>query len=285
MALVAMLCSASKAAEPTSIYTVNYPLAYFAERIAGDAATVVLPAPADRDPAFWKPSIAEIGAYQQADLIVLNGAGYAQWTTKTTLPRRALLDTSASFVEDLIATETITHSHGADGEHSHTGVASHVWLDLALAQRQAAAIAERLKRLEPDAANAIDERLAALTADLNMLDADFRNLGEAYAGTPLVASHPRYQYFSRRYGFDIRSVEWDPSEPPADAQWEALDAILADHPATVMIWEAPPLAEVDAALVERGLRAVVLETAANRPENGDFLDILRRNLNALAAAR
>ena len=34
------------------IYTVNYPLAYFAERIGGDLVAVHFPAPEDVDPAF-----------------------------------------------------------------------------------------------------------------------------------------------------------------------------------------------------------------------------------------
>lgn len=37
------------------VYTVNYPLAYFAERIAGDSVNVVFPTPPDIDPAFWSP--------------------------------------------------------------------------------------------------------------------------------------------------------------------------------------------------------------------------------------
>ncbi|NJN46252.1 MAG: hypothetical protein HC808_06995 [Candidatus Competibacteraceae bacterium] len=44
--------SVAAVAEPLSVYTVNYPLAYFAERIAGEQAEVVFPAPAGRDPAF-----------------------------------------------------------------------------------------------------------------------------------------------------------------------------------------------------------------------------------------
>ena len=38
------------------VFTVNYPLAYFAERIGGDHVEVHFPAPVDVDPAFWKPS-------------------------------------------------------------------------------------------------------------------------------------------------------------------------------------------------------------------------------------
>ena len=36
------------------VYTVNYPLYYFAERIGGEYIQVVLPAPPDVDPAFWE---------------------------------------------------------------------------------------------------------------------------------------------------------------------------------------------------------------------------------------
>jgi zinc transport system substrate-binding protein len=36
-----------------TVITVNYPLAYFAERILGDAGRVSFPAPADVDPAYW----------------------------------------------------------------------------------------------------------------------------------------------------------------------------------------------------------------------------------------
>ncbi len=37
------------------IYTVNYPLAWMAQQLAGDDAAVVFPAPAGVDPAFWQP--------------------------------------------------------------------------------------------------------------------------------------------------------------------------------------------------------------------------------------
>ncbi len=63
-----------------SVYVVNYPLKYFAERIGGDLVEVQFPAPADEDPAFWKPAAEVVTAYQQADVILLNGAGYAKWT-------------------------------------------------------------------------------------------------------------------------------------------------------------------------------------------------------------
>ena len=48
--------------EPLVISTVNYPLAFFAERVGGDLVRVHFPAPADEDPAYWSPDAETIAA-------------------------------------------------------------------------------------------------------------------------------------------------------------------------------------------------------------------------------
>ncbi|TNF89189.1 MAG: zinc ABC transporter substrate-binding protein, partial [Gammaproteobacteria bacterium] len=140
------------AAERLTVYTVNYPLKYFAERIAGEHAEVVFPTPADVDPAFWKPDTVTIGAYQGADLILLNGANYAKWVGQVSLPRRRLVNTSAAFADRLIKTEAgIAHHHGAGDEHAHAGTAFTTWLDPRQALLQAEAIAQALIKKRPQA--------------------------------------------------------------------------------------------------------------------------------------
>jgi zinc transport system substrate-binding protein len=86
------LATATVQAKPTA-YVVNYPLYYFTERIAGDHVEVVFPAPSDVDPAFWKPDIATVAAFQAADVIVTNGATYAQWLSQVSLPLAKIVDT------------------------------------------------------------------------------------------------------------------------------------------------------------------------------------------------
>ena len=123
---------------PLNVYVVNYPLKYFAERIGGPHVKVTLPVPAGEDPVYWTPEIAEISAYQQADLILLNGAGYAKWVSKVSLPRAKTVDTSRGFKDKYITVkETMTHSHGAEGEQAHEGLAFTTWLDLSLVAKQA----------------------------------------------------------------------------------------------------------------------------------------------------
>jgi ABC-type Zn uptake system ZnuABC Zn-binding protein ZnuA len=70
----------SAAAGTLKVYVVNYPLQCFAERIGAGHVNVVFPAPADVDPAYWMPDAKTISDYQQADLILVNGANYAQWS-------------------------------------------------------------------------------------------------------------------------------------------------------------------------------------------------------------
>ena len=128
-AFLAMACSGSKPADELTgaqtpspndakllVYAVNYPLQYLAERIGGDLVRVEFPASADGDPAFWSPDPTTVGAYQKADLILLNGAGYAKWTDRVSLPPTALVNTSESFEDEYIYVENaVTHSQWSGG--------------------------------------------------------------------------------------------------------------------------------------------------------------------------
>ena len=84
------------------VYTVNYPLAFFAERIGGDLVQVEFPAPPDVDPAFWSPDPEMVAAYQSADLILLNGAGYASWTDRASLASSRLVATTEGVTKSLV---------------------------------------------------------------------------------------------------------------------------------------------------------------------------------------
>jgi zinc transport system substrate-binding protein len=283
LALAALLATPAAAQDaPAVVATVTYPLAHFAERLAGtDPVTVLFAVPADRDPAFWRPGVADISAIQSADLIALNGAGFADWVARASLPRARVVDTSGRFADDLIRTESVTHSHGADGEHSHTGTASFTWLDFAQAAIQADSLAIAMERRIPAVAAGLPARRAELEADLMALDARAREIGAGLAGVTLIATHPRYQYFARAYGLDVVSLEWDAGAIPEEAQWQALADLMADSGARALIWEATPPEEARARAADMGLAQVVFPPLANRPAEGDFFSVMGASLVAL----
>jgi len=275
----------SKAENPKQnlqIYTVNYPLQYFAERIGGDYVNVFFPAPSDVDPAFWTPEREVIRQYQKADLILLNGADYAKWIDRVTLPKSKLVDTSRSFKSDYIPLEdTATHSHGPAGEHAHTGVAFTTWLDPLLAIKQADSIKEALIKLMPEHKDTFISNYESLKNDLEDLNNKIMKIVSINPEKPLLASHPVYQYLAMRYNLNLRSVHWEPDEVPGTDQVKELDIILENHPAEWMIWEDEPEAETEALLREMGIQSVVFNPCSNVPEEVDYLDVMNRNANNL----
>jgi len=271
-------------AQPT-VYVVNYPLQYFAERIAGDRVQVVFPAPADEDPAFWKPDVDAIAAYQAADLILINGAGYAKWLKTVSLPKSKMIDSSRRFQADYIAVEdTGVHSHGPTGEHSHAGTAFTTWLDLRQAAQQAQAVMEGLSRLLPEHQEAFQQRYAALERDLLALDERLDAIAAQRRAQPLLASHPVYQYLARRHGLNLQSVLWEPEVMPDDAQWEELQSILQGHAAAWMLWEGDPLPASVEKLAALGVQSLVFDPCGNTPEQGDFLSVMQQNAARLEQA-
>jgi zinc transport system substrate-binding protein len=273
------------AKDKLGVYVVNYPLKYFAERIGGDHVDVVFPAPKGIDPAYWIPNIATIGAYQQADLILFNGAAYAKWVEKVSLPRSKTVNTSKSFKDSYITIkEAVTHSHGAEGEHAHEGAAFTTWIDLDLAAKQAKGILAAFERKKPEVKSTFQKNYAELEKDLMALDQEIMQTVSRNPSKPLLASHPVYDYFSRRYGLNIKSVHWEPDEVPTDEQWTELQGILKDHAATWMIWEGEPNASSAAKLKSMGINSLVFDPCGNTPVQGDFLSVMQQNAENLKAA-
>ncbi len=236
------------------------------------------------DPSFWSPEPEGVLAFQAADLILLNGATYSKWLNKVSLPRRKLVNTSQSFKEQYIRVNNLTsHTHGPTGAHAHAGFAFTTWIDLKQAIRQAEAIRNALVGLMPEKKQQFDVNFSALEADLLALDRRIDEIVAKKRTQPLVGSHPVYDYFARRYGLNIRSVLWEPEKSPTSKQWSELETLLKHHPARWMIWEGQPGYDSVRRLQAMGLSSFVFDPVANVPASGDFIVVMRRNVENLEA--
>jgi len=262
-----------------NIYTVNYPIKYFAESIAGDYAKVTLPMPGDIDPAFWEPKAEDIIGLQQADMILLNGANYAKWLPKVSLPLFKLVNTSAEFRGSYISlSEAVTHNHGSGGKHSHTGTAFTTWLDFSLAEKQAKSVFKALSRKNPKLNASFVQNFIPLQKSLLELDSELTEIGSALNGEALLGSHPIYQYLRAKYKLNLESVHWEPEEAPTEEQWNVLTKLLEKHPAKWMLWEGVPANETVLKLEALGVKSIVFSPTANSPETGDFMTIMHKNI-------
>ncbi len=68
---------------------------------------------------------------------------------------------------------------------------------------------------------------------------------------------------------------------PDKAMWQELADLTSDHPAKWMIWEGEPLPEITMRLKSVGIESIVFSPCGNSPEQGEFLSVMRRNVEAL----
>jgi len=276
-----LLYSLPAQAQKNEVFASNYPLAYFAQEIIKEQGVVHFPM-IKGDPAFWQPSVEEILKIQQANLIVLNGAYYEKWLSWATLPQRKMVDTSRSYKDQYVTIQgTVKHTHGPKGGHSHEGLAFTTWIDFSQAALQAEAIKDALISKEFGEEEVVIGNFEALKSDLINLDKHIMRMTEGYSEMPILASHPVYDYFARRYNLNIKSVLWEPDSYPDESMWRQLKLLLKDHRAQWMIWEAEPLEESVVKLREMGIESIVFNPCGNTPDDGDFMSVMRENMENL----
>ncbi|RMF98451.1 MAG: zinc ABC transporter substrate-binding protein [Gammaproteobacteria bacterium] len=266
------------------IAAVNYPLAWMAERIGGDAIRVALPLPPTIDPAEWQPDPQALEVYRQAELVLLNGAGYAPWVRHAGLPNNRLIDTTRHVRDRLIREdEDPLAPPGSPAEAAvHGDWATMTWLDPTLAIAQATEIRDALLIYLPEQEGAIRARYAVLLHELESLDQSLERAFAPLAAEPLLFSRPIYQYLARRYRLQGRALNWRPDVYPGEAGFDELRALRAEFPARLMVWEDYLLQVTVDRLEAEGVRSLVYRPAANRPPDGDFLAVMRDNLGNVA---
>jgi zinc transport system substrate-binding protein len=281
--------------EPGVAMTTFYPLAYFARRIAGDAVEVQCTVPDDADPSLWQPGADAIQAYQQAEVIFVNGASFEKWIATAPLPRSRIVDTTAGLKDELLHyVNATTHSHGPAGKHSHEGIDGHTWLDPVMALAQAQAVRDGLKRAYPESAAEFDTGFAALAKDLKALDESLRELAGKMDGVTVIATHPAYNYLARRYDWNLINVTIDPLSTIEDAVFaEALgkleQARFASGQRRVAFWEVETSEANQAKLADGlGAQSMVWSPVETRPggsgSDEDFLSGMRANIARLRGA-
>ncbi len=263
------------------IAVVNYPLLFFAQTIGQEDIEIVYPIPSDEDPAYWNPVSDQIAEFQNADIIFINGAGYARWIDNVSLPASKIVNTTSGVgVEEKfqVMNEGPAHSHGPEGEHTHSEYAFTTWLDLSIAKSQAEVIYEAIVEAMPENEQEISERYTSLRDQLDLLHKELDDALKVRKG--YYGSHPVYQYLASGYGVEIVSVHWEPGENITTEQWHEFEELM-DHGFNIMLWEGEPGMKTKALLKEKGIESVLFNPTANKPPEGDFITIMRSNIDAL----
>ena len=118
----------------------------------------------------------------------------------------------------------------------------------------------------------------AIDKELAELDSKMKTAAKQLDGQYIIASHPVYQYLESAYGLDMISLHWEPGAFPGNEEWDNLQHKIAEHKASLMIWEIEPSPEIKTKLNELNLPFTVFNPCANKPSKGDFIEIMNENI-------
>lgn len=264
------------------VVVVNYPLQFIVESLVGPEIQVLNPVPSDANPETWLPDDATIQTIQQADLIVTNGANFADWVKKLSLPRSKVLRTSLSLKDALITVPDYeVHSHGAGGAHSHAGTVAFFWLDPALMEIQAEVIAQRLIQLDPQDKVSITTNLEKLKKSLKPLSQQLTQLQSDYPGLHWFSERPVFQYLAQRCDWTMHHLHWKQGAVPNENDWANLKRMQKEQKIPFLLWEYQPAEQRMKELAEHGVVSVVLDPLAVKPAQGDYVTEMQRQLEQL----
>jgi zinc/manganese transport system substrate-binding protein len=251
-----------------------------ARRLGGDCATVTtVLASSAVDPHDFEPRPADIAAFEGADVVVLNGAGYDTWAADAVgnLDRDPAVVTAADLAD------------GEDGDNPH------LWYDPALLPRMASAVTAALAKASPDAAEGFRAQGRAWEQQLQPYTAELDALRAVAAGRTYAATEPVFDLTARAVGLrDVTPAGYVSAvgneSDPAPGDIAAFEGALRDHRVDVLVYNTQTEGSLPEQLRTAAEKAgvPVVEVSESPPHaGGSFvawqLDQLRQLSTALGA--
>lgn len=267
-----------------------YPLAYVAERVAGEHAEVVNLTSPGVEPHDLELSVQQTAEIAEGDLVVYE-KGIQPAVDEAVAQHGPEQVVEVTEVVDLApVTEHTDEAHAGDEGHADQGDDDlHFWTDPARMIDLATEVRDRMAEVDPDHADAYRAGFRDLQADLEDLEKAYEDGLADCAVDTVVVSHDAFGYLEK-YGLHFEPIAGlSPDAEPSAAHLAELSDLIRDEGVTTVFSEtlaSPAMAETLA-------RDLGVETAALDPIEGlsdetadeDYLSLMRSNLEALEEAQ
>jgi zinc/manganese transport system substrate-binding protein len=307
-ALLAAACGGSDGAAggdgsgPDVVVTTSI-LGDVVENLVGDAAEVEVIMPPNADPHDFQASARQAAALREADLVVVNGAGFEAGLEDAidgAVDDGATVFAAVDHVDTLPAADEPSDESGEGGEggddHADDGegVDPHFFTDPARMAAAAEALADALADNVPGLDDqAFRDRAGAYLDQLRALDAEVEaTLAPVPAADrKLVTNHDVFAYFADRYGFTVVGTVipaiTTSAEPSAGELDELAATIEAEGVRAIFADTSSPEALAEALAAEVGGDVQVVELYSESlgepgSEGGTYVDMIRTDATRIA---
>ncbi len=189
-----------------------YPLAFFAEQIGGDYVTVTQLIPENTELHAWQPSISDITAASNADILIYNGAQLDHWFEEDILSTidktgKIIVETTEGIT--LLESETVNEHDGENHEHEsheHDLYDPHTWVSPFIASQQAEKIYDALVEKDPEHTDYYTQHWNQLQQRFTTIDTSFQDGLSTKQKDAIFVTHAAFGYLADRYGFHQHGV-------------------------------------------------------------------------------
>ena len=277
LALIGLLSCGNEDAgadeRPDIVVTTNI-LGDVVQEVVGDLADVNVIMPIGADPHDFAPSTRQAEAMADADLLVVNGAGFEEGLTD-------LIDAGAP---------TFTFANHVE----LIGDDPHLWTDPSRMAAGVATFGARLAELDGIDADAVQAQAGQYVAELEALDAEMEATLDAVPPERrvLVTNHEVFAYFADRFDFELLGAVIPSLTTGAQASAADLDdlaALIEETGVPAIFAETTGSTELADALADEvdDVEVVELFTESLGEEGSGaetYVDMMRTNADLVAGA-
>lgn len=276
------------------VLTSFYPMYDFACKIGGDCIDVTNMVPSGTEPHDWEPSTNDLKNLEKADVFIYNGADMEPWADDLLVSRSDTLRVVEASENVELRTTDGEHEHAhehEDADHHHGDFDPHVWLDPENAKIEMEAIRDALCAADPENPTVFQSNYEKYAAELDALDAEFREKLAPLPNRTIVVAHEAFGYLCDAYGLTQVGIEGlsPDSEPDPGRMAEVIDFVREHSISTIFFEElvSPKVAEAIAS--ETGAQAKMLSPLEGLSDEqaaagADYFSVMHDNLAALMEA-
>jgi manganese/zinc/iron transport system substrate-binding protein len=233
------------AKQPVIVTTVGM-ITDIVKNVVGDDAEVVGLIGPGIDPHLYKPTRSDVERMLAADVIFYNGL-LLEGKMTDSLVRAASGGKKVHAVTELLDEQFLLQLDDMEGHHD-----PHVWMDPSAWMKAVDVVRDKMIEFDPSNAADYRTRADAYAASLKALD-DYAT--RVLTSVPesqrvLVTAHDAFNYFGRRFGYDVVGIQGISTESEAGVQdIEKLVTILVDRKVGAVF--------VESTVSERNIRALI----------------------------
>ncbi len=278
--LLLSLLSGCKQAEHAQVAATTLPVHQFTESLCKGTGISVTRLVTESVSCLhdYSLNVAQVKAAEQAEVVIISGAGLEEFMEDILDDANAVIDSSAGI--HLLGCET-EHAHDHEGHHHEQD--SHIWLSPVYAKIMATNICEGLVQQFPEYTDTFNQNLSALHAELDALLDYGKTQLKDLSSRELITFHDGFSYFA--HAFDLTILEAIEEESGSEASAQELIrliSIVKEHNLPAIFTETNgSVSAADIISAETGATTYALDMAM---AGQDYFEAMYHNIDTIREA-